>query len=116
VLQAKSHPFLKVKKSSNSEVFSFEDCEKELLDEMLRLEMFTYISKSETRHVVPFLALNFRNCSGFLHSVGSMCPGFFPLAWRWNRLISKLSGFFLGGQFDCQSLFDLKPFQGLVSR
>jgi hypothetical protein len=65
VLQAKSPQFLRVKNSANSGVFSRQDCEKELLDEMSRLEMFTYISKSEIRHVAPFWALVLVIATGF---------------------------------------------------
>jgi hypothetical protein len=65
VLQAKLRQFLRVKSSANSGVFSREDCEKELPGEMLRLEIFTYISEGEIRHVAPFWALVLMIARGF---------------------------------------------------
>ena len=71
VLQAKLRQFLRVKNSAKSGVFSREDCEKELLDGMLRLAMFTYISKSEIRHVAPFWALVLMIARGFFGVSGA---------------------------------------------
>jgi hypothetical protein len=65
VQQAKSHQFLRVKNSANSGLFSCEDCEKDLLDEILRTEMFTYISKSEIRYIAPFWVLDLVTAMGF---------------------------------------------------
>ena len=78
MLQATSHQFLGVKNSANSGVFSCEDCEKDLLDEILRTDMFTYISKSEIGHItVP--GFGFRDSNGLLWCSCCRCTRNFPL-------------------------------------
>ena len=65
MLQAKSHQFLRVKNSANAGGFSSEDCEKDLLEKILRTETFTYIGTSEIRQIAPFWALVLVIATGF---------------------------------------------------